>query len=645
MPARSGRHFLQVPGPTNVPDRVLRAIDQPIIDHRGPEFTVLCKGVLAGLKRLLGCAGPILIYPSSGTGAWEAAILNTLSPGDKVLAFETGHFANMWNVMAKKHGLEVDFVPGDWRHGADAAVLEARLTADRGHAIKAVMVVHNETSTGVTSRVAALRQAIDRARHPALFMVDGISSVAAMEYRQDDWGIDVGVVGSQKGLMLPPGLAFNAVSAKALAAHKHAKLPRGYFEWQPMIDANDTGLYPFTPPIPMFFGLREAVAMLEEEGLANVFARHARFAEATRRAVRAWGLDILSADPREHSAALTGGDGAGGAQCRRRPRRHPRALRPVARRRARQDRRQGVSHRPSRLVQRSDAGRHVGRGRDGPGRRRRAAPQGRRRRRHGLSRRQQCGGAMSAAAAAALLIAARRTGQRLAGLPDAIAPRDDDAAYAVQDEVVRQLGLGVAGWKVGAANPTALPSAAPLMAGLVAPSPASVAVTPANFRAAEVELAFSFARTLPARAAPYGEDEVWEAVAACHVAIELLDTRYVDRARMTPAVLLADNLSNGFFTYGAPMPAWRSIDFLAAPASLTIDGAQVKSAVHGTPGGHPRRLLAWLASHAASRGRPLGPGIIVTTGSHTGLAVAPPGAQIVARFTGLGEAELRLTAA
>ena len=305
MTARSGRHFLQVPGPTNVPDRVLRAIDNPPIDHRGPQFVALVKETLAGLKRVIGCSGPILIYPSSGTGAWEAAILNTLSPGDKVLAFETGHFANLWHVMAKKHGLEVDFVPGDWRHGVDPAELEARLTADRGHAIKAVMVVHNETSTGVMSQVPLLRKAIDAARHPALFMVDAISSAAAMELRHDDWKIDVTVLGSQKGLMLPPGLAFNAVSAKALSAHKTAKLPRGYFEWQPMIDANDTGLYPFTPPITLVFGLHESVAMLEEEGIDTVVARHARFAEATRRAVRAWGLDILSVNPAEHSNALT----------------------------------------------------------------------------------------------------------------------------------------------------------------------------------------------------------------------------------------------------------------------------------------------------------------------------------------------------
>jgi len=305
MTARSGRHFLQVPGPTNVPDRVLRAIDHPVIDHRGPEFAALARNVIAGLKRLMRCSGPVLIYPSSGTGAWEAAILNTLSPGDKVLTFETGQFATLWQAMAKRHGLEVDFVPGDWRRGVDPAELEARLTADRDHRIKAVMVVHNETSTGVTSAVPALREAIDRARHPALFMVDGISSIGATDYRHDDWKVDVTVLGSQKGLMLPPGLGFNAVSQKALAAAKQAKLPRGYFEWQPMIDANDTGLFPFTPPISLIVGLKEALAMLEEEGLDNVFARHDRFAEATRRAVKAWGLDFLSVNPKEHSASLT----------------------------------------------------------------------------------------------------------------------------------------------------------------------------------------------------------------------------------------------------------------------------------------------------------------------------------------------------
>jgi alanine-glyoxylate transaminase/serine-glyoxylate transaminase/serine-pyruvate transaminase len=294
-----------VPGPTNIPDRVLRAMDRPAMDHRGPEFAAIAKAAIAGVKRLLRCSGPVLIYPTSGTGAWETAILNVLSPGDKELCFETGQFATLWQAMAKKHGLDVEFLPGDWRHGVDPAALEAKLTADRGHAIKAVMVVHNETSTGVTSRVAELRRAIAAARHPALFMVDAISSAAAMDLRHDEWGIDVTVVGSQKGLMLPPGLGFNALSQKAVAAHKTAKLPRGFFEWAPMIDANENGLFPYTPAINHIFGLAAAIAMLEEEGLDNVFARHDRLAEATRRAVRAWGLDILSIDPKEHSSALT----------------------------------------------------------------------------------------------------------------------------------------------------------------------------------------------------------------------------------------------------------------------------------------------------------------------------------------------------
>ena len=305
MTARSGRHFLQIPGPTNVPDRVLRAIDRPTIDHRGPEFAALARAAIAGLKRVLRCKGPVLIYPSSGTGAWEAALLNTLSPGDKVLAFETGHFANLWRAMAAKHGLEVDYVPGDWRHAVDPAVVEQKLAADKGHAIKAVMVVHNETATGVMSPIAKIRQAIDRAKHPALYLVDAISSLGAIDLRHDEWGIDVTVVGSQKGLMLPPGLAFNALSAKALAASKTAKLPRGYFDWQQMLESNETGFYPYTPPTNLFFGVEAACAMLEEEGLDNVFARHDRLAEATRRAVRAWGLDTVCADPEAHSSALT----------------------------------------------------------------------------------------------------------------------------------------------------------------------------------------------------------------------------------------------------------------------------------------------------------------------------------------------------
>ncbi len=302
---KRGRHFLHVPGPSNVPDRVARAVDNPIIDHRGPEYVELCKGVCAGMRRIFRTSGPVAIYPSSGTGAWEAALLNTLSPGDKILAFETGQFATLWRVMAEKHGLVVEFVPGDWRHPIDPAEAERRLTADKGHAIKAVMVVHSETSTGVLSSVPAIRQALDRAKHPALLMVDTISSLGVHDYRHDEWGVDVTIGGAQKGLMLPPGLGFNAISQKAIAANKTAKLPHAYFDWQPMIDANESGLYPYTPATGLFFGLREAIAMIDEEGLENVVARHDRLSEAARRAVRAWGLEILCADPRAYASALT----------------------------------------------------------------------------------------------------------------------------------------------------------------------------------------------------------------------------------------------------------------------------------------------------------------------------------------------------
>ena len=303
MPA--GRHFLQIPGPTNVPDRVLRAIDHPTIDHRGPTFQKLGKEVLEGIRRIFQTRNPVIIYPASGTGAWEAALVNTLSPGDKVLMAETGHFASLWHKMAKKLNLDVEFIPGDWRHGADHAAIEARLAADKGHAIKAVAVVHNETSTGVTTRIPLVRKAIDNAKHPALLLVDTISSLGSIDYRHDEWGVDVTVGGSQKGLMLPPGLSFNAVSEKALAATKSAGLARSFWDWSEMIGANATGFFPYTPATNLLYGLREAIAMLEEEGLANVFARHDRHAEATRRAVRAWGLEILCQDPEEYSSALT----------------------------------------------------------------------------------------------------------------------------------------------------------------------------------------------------------------------------------------------------------------------------------------------------------------------------------------------------
>ncbi|MEO7743026.1 MAG: aminotransferase class V-fold PLP-dependent enzyme [Usitatibacter sp.] len=303
MPA--GRHFLQIPGPTNVPDRVLRAIDFPTMDHRGPDFAHLGRDVLEGMKRIFRTRHPVIIYPASGTGAWEAALVNTLSPGDKVLMSETGHFASLWSKMAKKLGLEIDLIPGDWRNGADYAGIEARLAADETHAIKAVCVVHNETSTGVTSRIPLVRKAIDGAGHPALLVVDTISSLASIDYRHDEWGVDVTVGGSQKGLMLPPGLSFNALSDKALAAAKAAKLPRSFFDWSEMLAANATGYFPYTPATNMLYGLREAIAMLEEEGLENVFARHDRHAEATRRAVRAWGLEILCQVPEEYSSSLT----------------------------------------------------------------------------------------------------------------------------------------------------------------------------------------------------------------------------------------------------------------------------------------------------------------------------------------------------
>ena len=304
MPTTS-RHFLQIPGPTNVPDRVLRAIDRATIDHRGPAFQALAGTVLAGLRRVFKTEGPVIVYPSSGTGAWEAALVNTLAAGDRVLAFETGHFALLWKGIAERLGLEVVWVPGDWRRGVDPLVVEERLRADAGHTIKAVMVVHNETSTGVASRIAAIREAIDRAGHPALYLVDTISSLGSIDSRHDEWRVDVTVGGSQKGLMLPPGLAFNAVSKKALDASRQATLPRAYWDWAPMLEANARGFFPYTPATNLLFGLEQAIAMLEEEGLDAVFARHDRHAAATRAAVAAWGLEVLAADPAEYSSSLT----------------------------------------------------------------------------------------------------------------------------------------------------------------------------------------------------------------------------------------------------------------------------------------------------------------------------------------------------
>ena len=305
MTHRSGRHFLQIPGPTNVPDRVLRAIDMPTMDHRGPEFGVLGREVLEGLKAVFQTRSPVIIYPASGTGAWEAALVNTLSPGDKVLMVETGHFASLWHKMATRLGLVTEFLATDWRRGADAAAIEAKLAEDTGHTIKAVCVVHNETSTGATSRIGLVRKAIDAAKHPALLLVDTISSLGSIDYRHDEWGVDVTVAGSQKGLMLPPGLSFNAVSDKALAAAKHSKLPKSFWAWDEMLASNRTGYFPYTPSTNLLYGLREALVMLQEEGLANVFARHDRHAEATRRAVRAWGLEVLCTVPEEYSSSLT----------------------------------------------------------------------------------------------------------------------------------------------------------------------------------------------------------------------------------------------------------------------------------------------------------------------------------------------------
>ena len=302
---RAGRHFLQIPGPTNVPDRILRAIDAPTIDHRGPVFQKLGMEVLEGIKEVFQTKRPVIIYSASGTGAWEAALVNTLSPGDKVLMVETGHFAMLWHKMAVRLGLLPELVPGDWRHGVNAAEIEARLTADSRHEIKAVCVVHNETSTGVTSNIHAVRKAIDRVRHPALLLVDTISSLGSVDYRHDEWGVDVTVGGSQKGMMLPPGLSFNAISPKALAAQKLSKMPRMFWDWEDMLAANKSGFFPYTPATNLLYGLREALVMLREEGFANVFSRHQRHAEATRRAVRAWGLEILCANPAEYSPALT----------------------------------------------------------------------------------------------------------------------------------------------------------------------------------------------------------------------------------------------------------------------------------------------------------------------------------------------------
>ncbi len=305
MTFQPGRHFLQIPGPTNVPDRILRAIDRPTIDHRGPEFAELAKCCLAGMKDVYQTNHPVLIYPASGTGAWEAALMNTLSPGDKVLAFDTGQFAALWARAARNLGLQVDLVESDWRVGVEVASLAARLDDDRDHQIKAVMVVHSETSTGAANDIPAVRRTLDDAEHPALLMVDTVSSLAAMDYRHDEWGVDVAIGGSQKGMMLPPGLAFNAISEKALEAGKSAKMPRNFWRWDDMLENNAKGFFPYTPATNLLFGLQEALNMLAEEGLDKVFCRHLRFAEATRRAVRTWGLEMVPLDRAKWSSALT----------------------------------------------------------------------------------------------------------------------------------------------------------------------------------------------------------------------------------------------------------------------------------------------------------------------------------------------------
>ncbi|QCP51904.1 aminotransferase class V-fold PLP-dependent enzyme [Trinickia violacea] len=306
----AGRHFLQIPGPSPVPDRILRAMSYPTIDHRGPEFGALGLQVLSGIKKIFKTQHPVVIYPASGTGAWEAALSNTLSPGDTVLMYETGHFATLWKKMAEKLDLKPEFLglPGieGWRRGVDAERIEARLRADTAHTIKAVCVVHNETSTGVTSNIAAVRQAIDAAGHPALLLVDTISGLASADYRHDEWGVDVTVSGSQKGLMLPPGISFNAISPKAIEASQTAKLPRSFWDWTEIVEMNKTGYWPYTPNTNLLYGLAESIEMILGEGLDNVFARHQRLAEACRRAVRAWGLEIQCADPAVYSPVLTG---------------------------------------------------------------------------------------------------------------------------------------------------------------------------------------------------------------------------------------------------------------------------------------------------------------------------------------------------
>ena len=304
-PYKSGKHFLQIPGPSNVPDRILRAMDYPTIDHRGPDFAKIGTACLAGMKTIFKTDSHVVIYPASGTGAWEAALVNLLAEGDLVLMVETGHFATLWHKMASNLGLKTEFLETDWRRGVDSQAVEDRLRADKDGKIKAVCVVHNETSTGSTSRINDVRAAMTASGHDALLMVDTISSLASIDYRHDEWGVDVTVSGSQKGLMLPPGLSFNALSERAIQESKTGGMRRSYWDWQDQIAANKSGAFPFTPATNLMYGLKEAIDMLHEEGLNNVFARHDRHAEATRQAVQAWGLEVLCQEPRNYSSSLT----------------------------------------------------------------------------------------------------------------------------------------------------------------------------------------------------------------------------------------------------------------------------------------------------------------------------------------------------
>ena len=380
-----GRHFLQIPGPTALPDRVLRAMDTPIIDHRGPDFAKLAKRCLEGIKTIFKTTNPVIIYTATGTGAWEAALVNTLSPGDRVLMVETGQFATLWKVMAEKLGLRPEFIKTDWRTGADPAVIEDHLRKDTNKEIKAVCVLHNETSTGCLSPIPEIRKAIDAAGHPALLFVDTISSLASTDYRHDEWGVDVTVGGAQKGLMMPPGMSFNAVSDKALAAAKNSKLTKSFWAWDDMLNMNKVGFFPYTPATQMLHGLAEGIAMLHEEGLDNVFARHDRLAEATRKAVRAWGLEIMCREVEILFADSDGGVAAGRPQRRRLPQSRARDLQHLLRRQLRQLRRQIFPHRPSRRPQRRHAHGRAGQHRDGAGARRHPAQEGRRAGGGGLS--------------------------------------------------------------------------------------------------------------------------------------------------------------------------------------------------------------------------------------------------------------------